>query len=121
MIANTVAKRFYNGEPALNVIQISEKLDLPTRLTKSLVQEFEDIGVFVEVRIEDDKVSVYQPAVTESKFTVQYVIDCIERKGVNSLPINDTVELLHINQFLQQMDQLMDNQSGHMLIKDIVK
>lgn len=121
MIANLVAKRFYNGESALTVLQISEKLDLPSRLTKSLVQEFEDTGVFAEVRIDDDKVSVYQPAVTESKFTVQFVIDSIERKGVNELPINNSIELIHIHEFLAQMDKLLDTEAGHMLVKDIVK
>lgn len=121
MIANLVAKRFYNGEPALTVLEISEKLDLPSRLTKNLVQEFEDTGVLAEVKAEDDKISVYQPAVTESKFTVQFVIDSIEKKGVNSLPINDTAELLHINEFMLQMDKLLDTQAGHALVKDIVK
>ncbi len=121
MIASVVAKRFYNGESALTVMEISEKLDLPSRLTKNLVQEFEDIGVFVEVRINDDTVSVYQPAVTESKFTVQFVIDCIERKGVNSLPIADTQELIHTSDFFDQMDQLLNQQAGHLLVKDIVK
>jgi membrane protein len=121
MIASVVAKRFYNGESALTVLEISEKLDLPSRLTKNLVQEFEDIGVFVEVRIDDDTVSVYQPAVTESKFTVQFVVDAIERKGVNSLPISDTPELIHTSEFFDQMDQLLNQQSGHLLVKDIVK
>jgi membrane protein len=120
MIANLVAKRFFAGESALTVMEISEKLDLPSRLTKSIVQEFEDTGVFVEVRIENDKVSVFQPAVTESKFTVQFVIDSLERKGVNQLPINDSIELIHIHEFLSQMDKLLDTEAGHMLVKDIV-
>jgi membrane protein len=121
MIANLVAKRFYNGESSLSAIQIAERLDIPARLAKSLVQEFEDIGVFVEVRIDNDTISVWQPAVTESKFTVQFIIDSIERKGVNSLPINDTIELIHINEFMAQMDKLMDTNAGHRLVKDIVK
>jgi membrane protein len=120
MIANLVAKRFYNGEAALTVLEISEKLDLPSRLTKNLVQEFEDTGVLAEVKVNDDKISVYQPAVTESKFTVQFIIDSIEKKGVNSLPINDTAELMHINEFMLQMDKLMDTHAGQTLVKDIV-
>lgn len=121
MIANLVAKRFYNGEESLNTTQISEKLDLPSRLSATLINEFVAIGIFVEVRTDDDDEVVYQPGVTESKFTVQYLIDAIERRGVNSLPISDTLELIHINKLMQEMDKAMDTDMGHLYIKDLVK
>lgn len=121
MIANLVARGFYNNEKPMNVIEISEKLDLPTRLTRNLVNQFIETGVFVEVKTDKDKEVVYQPGVTESKFTVQYVIDSLDRKGVNSLPINDTSELQHINALMHQMDELMNTNSGHLLVKDLVK
>lgn len=121
MIANLVAKRFYAGESSLTAKQISQALDLPSRLTVTLIHEFVDTGVFVEVSTDDEKEIVYQPGVTESKFTVQYLIDRMERKGVNSLPINDTLELIHINQLMQEMDKAMDTDLGHLYIKDIVK
>lgn len=121
MVANIVAKRFYNGEESLTVLGISEKLDLPARLTKNLVNEFIETGILVEVKTDKDKIVVYQPGITESKFTVQYVIDTLERNGVNSLPINDSHELLHINRLMMEMDKVMDTQSGHLYIKDLVK
>lgn len=121
MIANLVAKRFYEGEKSMNLVEISEKLDLPSRLTKNLINEFLETGIFVEVRTDADKELNYQPGVTETKFTVQYIIDTLDRKGVNSLPINDSKELLHINELMKEMDKLMDTQTGHMLVKDLVK
>jgi membrane protein len=121
LIANLVAKRFYNNEVPLNVIQISEKLDLPSRLTRMVVNEFVETGIFVEVATTNDKEIVYQPGVTESKFTVQYLIDSIDRKGINSLPINDTDELSHIQKFMEEMDKTMDTDLGHLKIKDLVK
>jgi len=121
MIANLVSRRFFNGDKSLTVMEISEKLDLPSRLSENIINEFVDIGIFVEVRTDDEKEIVYQPGVTESKFTVQYLVDAIERKGVNSLPINDTLELIHINKLMQEMDRSMDTNLGHLYIKDIVK
>ena len=120
MIANLVTKRFYNRESSLNVVEISEKLDLPSHLTRIILNEFVEIGIFVEVVTEVDKEIVYLPGVTESKFTVQYLIDAIEKKGINSLPINDTKELIHINKLMAEMDKSMDTNLGHMNIKDIV-
>ena len=99
----------------------SYKLDLPSRLTKNLINEFIETGIFVEVKTENDKEVLYQPGVTETKLTVQYIIDTLDRKGVNSLPINDSNELIHINELIKEMDKLMDTQTGHMLVKDLVK
>jgi membrane protein len=121
MIANLVAKRFYEHEKPLTSNDISEKLDLPSRLTRLILNEFVQTGIFVEVRTENDKEIVYQPGVTESKFTVKYLIDTLDRKGINNLPINDTSELLHINQLMQQMDKAMNTELGNLNIKDIVK
>lgn len=120
MIANLVAKRFYNNEKPLNATEISEKLDLPSRLTRMIINEFVETGIFVEVLPETDKEIVYQPGVTESKFTVQFLVDSLEKKGINSLPINDTKELIHINKLMQEMDKAMDTDLGHLNVKDIV-
>jgi membrane protein len=119
MIANLVAKRFYNQEKPFTIVEISLHLDLPARLATTIVNEFVETGIFVEVRSEKDE-TVYQPGITESKFTVKYVIDLLEKKGVNNLPINDTIELIHINKLMQELDHTLDNQLGHVYVKDLV-
>jgi membrane protein len=121
MIANLVSKRFYNKEKSLTANEISEKLDLPVRLTKNIINEFVDTNLFVEVKTEMEKEIVYQPGVTESKLTVKYILDALERNGNNSLPINDTVELVTINQLIKEMDHAMDNDLGNQFVKDIVR
>jgi membrane protein len=121
LIANLVTKRFYNREKSLTLAQISDKLDLPSRLTANIINEFVEAGIFVEVKTNDDKEIVYQPGITESKFTVKYLIDTLERKGVNTLPITDSSELQHINDLMQELDKSTDTELGHLNLKDIVK
>ncbi|WP_317899771.1 YihY/virulence factor BrkB family protein [Aurantibacillus circumpalustris] len=120
MIANLVTKGFYNNEKALSVHEISEKLDLPSHLTRNVLNEFVETQLFVEVVSEKEDEILYLPGVTESKFTVQFLIDSLETKGLNSLPINDTKELIHINNLMIEMDKSMDTALGHMNVKDIV-
>ncbi|PBQ31554.1 hypothetical protein CNR22_07165 [Sphingobacteriaceae bacterium] len=120
MIANLVSKRFFHKESALTAVEISEKLDLPSRLTRNLLNTFVESGIFVEVVREKDKEIVYQPGVTESKFTVRYFIDTIERHGINTLPISDTTESIHINKLMEELDKSMDTDLGHMNVKDLV-
>jgi membrane protein len=121
MIANLVAKRFYAGESSLNAEKIAEILDLPVRLARNIVNEFVETAVFVEVKTEVEKEIVYQPAVTESKFTVKYIFDALEVKGVNELPISDTLEHIHITELMKELDNTMNTDLGRLLVKDIVK
>src|SRR5690606_13921252 len=53
MIANLVAKRFHNHEKSLNIHEISEILDLPSRLTRNIINDFVETGLFVEVLHDD--------------------------------------------------------------------
>lgn len=121
MIANLVAREFYKGEKLMTSIEIAHKLDLPVRLARKIINEFIEARVFVEVKTNVDKEVTYQPAVTESRFTVKYIITALEKNGVNSLPINDTLELIHINQLMQELDKTMDTDLGNSFVKDIVK
>jgi len=121
MIANIVAKGFYNGEKPKTAIEISGKLDLPVRLARTIINEFVTAGIFIEMRTDKEKEIVYQPGITESKFTVKNLLEALEKNGVNNLPISNTNELIHINQLMQDLDKSLDNELGNTFIKDIVK
>lgn len=119
LIANLVAKRFYDSAPSLTAKEISENLDLPIRLTKMMLNDFVETGVFVEVKTDVDNVIVYHPGVTESKFTVKFVIDALEKKGGNSLPINESADMAKIQAILQAVDANLETKIGSLQIKEI--
>lgn len=121
MISNLVSRRFYEGEPPLNAFEIAAKLDLPIRLARVIINDFVESGIFVEVRTENLKEVVYQLGVSDSKLSVKYVFDAIEKKGVNEIPISDTNELIHIRKLMEQLDGTMDSNFGKVLVKDVVK
>ena len=121
MIANIVAKGFYQGDKAMTSIQIAEKLDLPLRLARTIINEFVECGIFIEMKTDTEKEIVYQPGVTESKFTVKYLLETLEKNGTNSLQMIDTIELKNINQLMQQLDRSLEVEMGSVYIKDIVK
>jgi membrane protein len=121
MIANIVAKGFYQGDKAMTSIQIAEKLDLPVRLARTIINEFVECGIFIEMKTDTEKEIVYQPGVTESKFTVKYLLETLEKNGTNSLQMIDTIALKNINQLMQQLDRSLEVEMGSVYIKDIVK
>jgi membrane protein len=120
MIANHVVKNFNEGKPAFTAIEIASNLDLPVRLARNVINEFTETGIFNEVRLPLDKEIGYQPGISESKLTVKFIIDKLDEKGVNQLPIDDSKELAVVNRLMKEMDQVLNTTKGNMLIKDLV-
>lgn len=120
MIANLVIKNFNEGKTALTAMQISEKLDLPVRLTRLIIFEFTETGVFNEVKLANDKDIGYQPGISETKMTVKFVIDKLDERGVNRLPIENSKDLETVNRLMKDMDEALNNSKGNVLIKDLI-
>ncbi|MGE0567985.1 MAG: YihY/virulence factor BrkB family protein [Bacteroidia bacterium] len=119
LICNYVAKRFYNGEEPQSAQEIAEKLDMPIRLARTTINDLVETGIFNEVKDESEQIIRYQPGITESKLTVKNVINILDEKGINSLPIGDVEEFKTIENLMQEFSELLDNDLGNKAIKDI--
>lgn len=120
MIANLVVKNFNEGKTALTSIEIASKLDLPVRLARMVINEFIETGVFNEIKMNNDKEIGYQPGISDSKITVKFIIDKLDEKGVNELPIDNIKDLTVINNLMKDMDQVLNTTKGNMLVKDLI-
>lgn len=119
LIANYVVKNFNEGKTALTAIQIAKKLDLPVRLARSIIFEFTETGIFNEVRMSVDKEIGFQPGISDSKLTVKFIIDKLDEKGVNQLPIENSKELAIVTQLMKDMDEVLNTTKGNTLVKDL--
>lgn len=120
IICNRVVKNFTEGNPPYTSIQIANDLDLPVRLARNVINELVETKILAEVKTENDKEIAYQPAISDSKLTIKFIMDRLDEKGVNTLPITDQKELEIINRLLVDLDNVMDNPKGNLPVKDIV-
>ena len=119
MIANIICKGFFEKQAALTAKQIADKLDLPLRLVLNVINEFTETGILVELKGDKEKESTYQPGLTESKLTVRNILNMVDEKGLNTLPITDSEELRSVNRIMSQLQSAWDNPDGNKLVKDI--
>jgi len=119
MVANLVVRNFIDGKKALSSMEIAHRLDLPIRLARNVIFEFTETGIFAEVKTKDEKVIGYQPGISESKLTVKYIIDKLDERGVNELPIQNSKELETINKLMRDMDEVLNTTKGNTLVRDI--
>ena len=66
-----------------------------------------------------DKEIGFQPGISDNRLTVKYIIDKLDEKGVNELPIENSKELAIVNQLMKDMDDVLNTSKGNTLVKDL--
>jgi membrane protein len=120
LVAHRVVKNFVDGKPALTAEELATSLDLPVRLVRTIIFEFTETGIFSGIKMEGEKDLAYQPAMSENKLTVRYIMDKLDRHGVNEMPIQQTTELDQIHRLVDDFDKVLDESKGNVLVKDIL-
>ena len=119
LIAHRVVKNFASGQAPYTASQLSQKLNMPIRLVRTILHAFVDSTLFSRVPAENNGSFAYQPARDINFFSIKYVIDALEKNGVNALPITNTPELEVIDQTLTAFDALFKESESNRLLKDI--
>ncbi len=120
LLANLVVRNFMEGKPALTAAQIAGRLDVPIRLARIIISDFTESEILSEVKTAKEKEIAYQPAISEDKLSVKYILDKLDTKGVNKLPIQSTTELENIHKLMDEFDEVLNENKGNVLIKDII-
>lgn len=81
MIMSLIIKRFEEGGAPYSSDELSEKHQIPTKLTQDILFFLESVGLIVEVTTDDDWVSGYVPATDINKITISYLFDKVNKYG----------------------------------------
>lgn len=119
MICNNVVKNFQTANKPLTAIDIAKRLDVPVRLARTVINELVETKLLAEVRTTNDKETAYQPGISDSLLTIKFIINTLDEKGVNELPITNEIELATINRLYKDLDNVMSPEKGNVLVKDI--
>ena len=119
LVAHTVIRNFANGKPPLTADEISEKLDLPTRLTNKLLNELTDSKIFTETYTKEYKERGYQPAIDINKIRVNDVLRTLDQLGNDDIQIGESLTRSKILDILADFRESLHENSSNMLIKDI--
>lgn len=120
LIANRVVKNFTAGKKALTTAQLAHELDMPVRLAQTIISDFVETGIFTEVKTANEKEFAYQPGLSENDLSVKFILDKIDTKGVNEMPIHSSHELETIHRVMNDFDEVVKQNKGNVLVKDIL-
>jgi len=99
-IVNLLVEHFSPGENPVDEDSISRQLGIPVRLLRHLLHELVDAGVISLVRQEKEKVLAYQPAFNPAEMDVATVLEHLDKRGTENLPVIRSVQLDRLRESL---------------------
>ena len=118
-ITHLLVKNFIEGEKPLPPLRISEALDIPIRLVREILYDLAECGLIAETTSEEEKETAYQPARDINDFSVSFIIDTLEQKGIDSIPVARTDSFTSISETLQEFSDVIGKSPANRLLKDL--
>jgi len=118
-ISCLIISKFLKAEPPLSAINISKTLEIPIRLTQQILYELVEAGILSDTEDKINEKVSYQPARDINTITINSVIEALEQKGVDNIPVAQTAELRHLSESLKTLNDEIEKSPANRLLKDI--
>jgi membrane protein len=118
-IAHLLIKKFENGDRPLTDSQISAQLEMPIRLVHNILFDLVESGLVSEIKSQGDKEFAYQPARDINSLTIQYVLEALDQKGTDDIPVARNEEYQALSHALKKFSEAMEHSPANQLLKNI--
>ncbi|MBK5101979.1 MAG: YihY family inner membrane protein [Desulfobacteraceae bacterium] len=118
-IVHLLVKDFTERGESWNETQISHKLEIPIRLVRQIMYELVETKIVSQIKADEDGAVAYQPARDPDTLTIKYVINSLEERGSDTIPVGQSEELNKLSASLKAFDDLIRNSPANMRLKDI--
>ncbi|MEJ2724095.1 MAG: YhjD/YihY/BrkB family envelope integrity protein [Deltaproteobacteria bacterium] len=118
-VAHLLVKRFGAGKKPWDAWSIAHELEIPIRLVNQILFELVESGIASEVRLDQTKDVGYEPSRDPETITIKYVIDALESRGSDDVPVAKTDALSRISGSLTAFSELVEGAEANRLLKEI--
>jgi len=118
-IVCAMVKRFSLAQEPITEKQITEELDIPIRLVRDILYELVQAGIISELKGSTEKQVSFHPARDIHQLTVQYVLETMDKKGTDKVPVAESQELLKLKESFKTFEDIIRRSPANKLLKDI--
>ncbi|KQC07804.1 MAG: ribonuclease BN [Smithella sp. SDB] len=104
LITARVIKNFIRQEKPMTAGEISRQQGIPIRFVNEIIFDLVKSNIVSVVEIEKSDEHGYQPAVDVGVLTVKYVIDALEKGGINKMLFTESSEYDSLSSTLEAFD-----------------
>ena len=112
-------RRFGEGAAPVEVEQIADDLELPLTLTHRVLRELTESGIITEVQPVDSNMQGFMPSRDADQLSVSYVLEALERRGVNGIPLPKSRELMVLSEALEELRLTIQQSPANKRLKEI--
>jgi membrane protein len=118
-IVRLVVHKFIEGAPPLTAEAIAAEVNHPPRLAERVLGELVAGGILNEVRLDDGETPTYVPARDVDQFTLSFVLEALEARGVNELPLPEGPAHEALSKALAQLRESLRQSPGNRKLKEL--
>jgi membrane protein len=117
-VTSYLIKNFIRGEKPMTAGEISSQLEIPIRFVNEIIFDLVKSNIVSVAEIEGETERGYQPAIDINSLTIQYVIDAIEKRGINAMHFTDNPEFASLVASLEAFDRKIEQLPENRLLKE---
>jgi len=118
-ISHLLVSNFAKGKKPLTAARISHRLEIPIRLVNHILHELVACGIISDIQTEENKEAAYQPARDINSLTIKFLIESLEDKGIDTIPVAQTAESKALSEILDAFRDEIGRSPSNRLLKDI--
>ena len=118
-VVHLLIKKFANGDKPPTDSQISGLLEIPIRLVHNIIYDLVESGLISEIRTQAEKEFAYQPARDINQLSIQSILEALDHKGTENIPVANTAEYQALSDALKEFSEAMAESPANKLLKNI--
>ncbi len=118
-VTHYFAKNFAKGKGVLSASLIHDNLNIPYPLVHWILDNLEETKIILRAKGGYSIEPRYQIAKDINELSVNSVLDAIEKRGINTLPIAPASSYVTISRMLGDFKETIDKSPANRLLKDI--
>ncbi|NPU84773.1 MAG: YihY family inner membrane protein [Syntrophaceae bacterium] len=116
-VANRVCRNFTEPGAPLTAAGLHLMTGIPHKLLAAILSELTECGILAEVSAERPGEAGFQPAVDPDRLTIAYVLDALDRRGTDDIPILRTEALEELSASLREFEKMLREFPSNRLLK----
>ena len=84
-----------------------------------ILYELKEGGIISDVKIPNCEELAYQPARDLNSLSVKFVLEALERRGVDSLPVTGSAEFDALSATMESFSAIIEKSPENKLLKDL--
>lgn len=119
LVVRFLVKELCTGNPSVTRDAIIRELDLPNALVDRILQDLLEAHLISEAKLNGETEYGYQVAADPDRLTIRYVLETLDRKGYEEIPLARTEDLSKIETSLEAFHQMIEHAPENRVLRDL--